>query len=138
MTARIFMVALLVGFLAMPCFAAEEQLSIRLVEATSDEKADAEGLKDIVAILKKNLAYSNYRLLASCTIALPFADEIETRVLGDYTVKLSGPRDNLSVSIFRGNKRALKTTISLQVDKPFMLGGLPGQTGKLILVFLVN
>ena len=119
-----------------PCLA-DSQLSVRLVEAVPQgDQRSGEGLEDVIEILKKSLAVADYRLVDSCTITLPAGG---SQTLGDYTIKCTGTRKNLAVNVFRGDREIVRSTnVPLHRDKPFILGGLPGRSGKMLLVFLVK
>jgi len=132
----LFGIVLLWIVLTVPCYAGNE-LSVRLVEAVqgADEQSSA-GLEDVIGILKRSLASANYRLVDSCIIQLPASAE---QTLGSYTIKCSGTQKNLAVTVLRHGKEVLKTAnIPLQGTKPFILGGLPGKSGVMLLVFLVK
>ena len=130
-------VLLMAVVLAVPSFAGD-QLSVRLVEvkySDADQKTDA-GLEDVIGILKRNLASAHYRLADSCVVALPVN---ETLTLGEYTLKCSGTEKDLSVTVLRFGKQVLRTAkVPVQGRKPFIIGGLPGKTGLMMLVFLAK
>lgn len=129
-------IVLLSVVLSVPCLAGNE-LSIRLVEAVQggDEQSGA-GLEDVIGILKRSLASANYRLVDSCVIQLPASAE---KTLGAYTIKCSGTQKNLTVIVLRSGREVVKTSnIPLQGTKPFILGGLPGKSSVMLLVFLVK
>lgn len=127
---------LLAAVAAVPCLAGD-QLSIRLVEARQSggaEPQDGVGLEDVIEMLKRNLASARYRLVDSCVLSLP-ADE--TLVLGEYTLKCSGSRKDLSVTVLRFGKQVLRSaSVPVQGRKPFIIGGLPGKSGLMLLVFV--
>ncbi|MEI6970129.1 MAG: hypothetical protein WCL44_01310 [bacterium] len=127
---------LFTAMLAAPCLA-QSQFSIRLVEARQSGGADPQdgvGLEDVIDMLKRHLVSARYRFVDSCTVKLPADD---TLTLGEYTVKCSGNRKNLSVTVLRFGKQVLKTaSVQLKDKKPFIIGGLPGKTGLMLLVFM--
>ena len=138
MKTRMLVAILFALVLVVPAFAGN-QLSIRLVEVnyiggSGGEEGVGVGLEDVIDILKRNLASANYRLVDSCVVALP-ADE--TRTIGEYTLKCSGTRRNLAVTVLRFGKQVLRTAnVPVQPDKPFIIGGLPGKLGPMLLVFV--
>jgi hypothetical protein len=130
---------LLVCIGATSCIAGDS-LSIRLVEASeqaSTNKADA-ALADIVSIMQKSpvFRFASYRLAGSSSMRLPARKY--SRVLDGFKIRCDGKQDDLSITVYRNKKQLLKTTVSLKDNKPLMFGGLPGKTGKMILVFLTK
>jgi hypothetical protein len=124
--------------LAAATAVAGSTLSIRLME-TSARPADqaAKGYADVADVLRKNLAYQQYTLLASGTLALPAASA--GIALGPYTVTCSGTQQNLSIRVKRGRSVLVNTSVILEDDKPFILGGFPSASaGKHMLVFVVR
>lgn len=137
MKATLIGTLLLAVFLSAPSFAGD-QLSIRLVEAKfgGDDRQSGPGLEDVIDILKRSLASANYHLVDSCVVTLP-ADGTQT--LGEYTLKYSGTRKSLSVTVLRFGKQVLRTaSVPVQANKPFIIGGLPGKSGLMMLVFLAR
>lgn len=120
---------------ALPAVAGE-QLSVRLVKATNEGGGSPSGIKDILAVLTRNLAYRNYSLVASATLPLPA--EKTVRRLGDYAVECDGKQSSLSIKVVRRGKQVLKTTAVLRSGTPLMVGGFPISGGKLILVFVAR
>jgi hypothetical protein len=135
MTTRILWILALSCLLALPA-AAGDALSIRLVEATNDEKGDNAGLEDVIDVLKKNLSYKTYTLVAKASVALPAKNAVHT--LGKFTVTCSGKKDKFTISIARDKKELLNTSVKLQPGSPLVLGGFSSEKGKMALVFVVE
>ena len=125
----------LCAVLAAPCMA-EEQLSVRIAEAAPSHSQTDEALKDVIAVLKRVLGDTNYKLVAQCAVSLPAN---ETRTLGQYTIACSGPKNNLTISVSRDRKEIVKTTVSFQKNSPFIVAdNLPGMKKGQALVFVVR
>ena len=125
--------AILCICLAMPCLGGN--LSIRLAEASQDGQGVAPSLRDVADALKQ-VGFGDCRMVSSVSVLLPAVDR--TVSLGEFTVKCSGPQNNLQVSVKQGGKELLNTTINLQTNKPFVLGSLSGKKSKMALVFLAK
>ncbi len=119
---------------AAPCEAGRS-LSIRLVHASNKQKGNNAGLQDVIQVLR-TLRYNHYRLVASASLGLPPGNGAAS--LGGYTVRCSGPQKSLKITVSRGRRQLVNTTVSLRDGKPIILGGLPSQEGKLILVFVAR
>jgi len=120
--------------LAMPGLAGGN-LSIRLAEATPEEKGVPPSFSDVAAALRQ-VGFADCRLVASVAVFLPAKNW--TATLGEFSVKCSGPQNNLEVSVRQGGRELLNTTINLQTGKPFVLGSLSGRKSKMAMVFLVR
>jgi hypothetical protein len=116
--------------------AAGTDLSIRLVEVNNSGRGSPGGLSDVSAILKESLGFNSCAFVASAWVRLP-ADR-QQRELGDYIVTCSGPSQNLTLVVTRGDRRLLKTSVTLQDNTPLILGGFPAAGGKHVLVFLLR
>jgi len=126
----------LVALVCLACGSvfAGDSLSIRLVHATANQ-SDAGGLQDVVSVLKRSLPYDYFRLVSSTSMPLP-ADT--SRSLDGYTVKCKGAQNALRITVTKGNRSLVNTSVSLRDGKPVILGGLPASEGKLILVFVAK
>jgi hypothetical protein len=114
---------------------AGSELSARLVEASKEGTSSA-GLEDVMEVLKTNLPFTAYRLLGSGAAPLPAAGR--TLRLAGYSVKCSGPQDNLDLEVARRKRVLLRTTISLRDGRPLIVGGFPAGRGKHVLVFVAR
>ena len=132
-TRRFVVLLILVCLASAPAFAGNS-LSIRLVHATA-QQADARGLEDVVSVLKRSLPYGYFRLTSSTSMPLP-ADT--SRSMDGYTVNCKGAQTALRITVTKGNRSLVNTTVSLRNGKPVILGGLPASEGKLILVFVAR
>ena len=111
---------------------AASSLSIRLVEASNVGSGISTGAKDVAAILKGSLAFSNYKLIGACSMSLP-AMGAKGRV-GDYEVTCRGGQQSLSITVTRGGHVMLTTQVRMQDGAPLILGGFPGGAGRHVLV----
>jgi hypothetical protein len=122
---------------ALPCLAGGN-LSVRLVEGSDAARGGAGGLEDVMGVLKQNLKYKHYRLVAAASLSLPTGKT--TRALGDYGVTCTGKQQDLAITVVdrQRRKQVLKTTVNLRDNKPLIVGGFPSERGKMILVFVVK
>jgi hypothetical protein len=120
-----------VGFSAGVALAGPE-LSIRLVEASNSGQGTGGGLDDVAQLLKDNLPFDSFRLLASKSMALPANGSVS--LAEGIVVKCSGDQGNLDVTIERGRKERVRNTIELRKDSPFIVGGFPSGKGKTIVI----
>ena len=120
---------------AAPSFAGPI-LTIRLVEASDKGQGVGAGLGDVGPLLQNNLRFNSFRLVTSGSLPLPSGGTVS---LGQgLAARCSGDQHNLAVSITRGSKVVLQSTVELQRGTPFIMGGLPAEGGKLIVVLLVR
>jgi hypothetical protein len=120
---------------AAPVFAGPT-LTIRLVDASNSGKGAGGGLGDVAQLLKDNLPFNSFRLLANQSMPLP-ADGTVSLAAG-IQARCSGDQRNLRVVIERGRKAQIQSTVELRNGVPLILGGLPSDTGKLIVILLVR
>jgi len=132
-TSALFATILLVSALSA---VAGPTLSIRLVAATKQAAGGTRGLSDVAPVLEQNLPFSGFRHVASTTMSLPATGQ--TKKLNSYTVTCSGPQHDLAIVVRRGRKRLLSTKVSLQANKPLIVGGFPVEGGKMMLIFLAK
>lgn len=112
--------------------AAAGSVSIRLVQASNEGSGVGGGLGDVAQLLQDNLKFKSFQLVSSKSIGLPASGAAE---LGQgFTARCSGTADNLSVSIERGGKRVLSSTVQLQPGTPVMMGGFSSGNGKMIVI----
>jgi hypothetical protein len=124
------------GVLASAAHAGSE-LGIRLVEANSRRGGMGPGLEDVAGLLRENLPFNTFRLVSSGALRLPARGS--TADLGSgLAVTCSGSQRNLSVTVTRGRRPLLRTTVALRDDRPWILGGFPGGDGKLIVILLAR
>lgn len=127
---RTWVAGILLMALVAPVLA--ESVSVRLVEASNAKGQSSAGLRDVVGILKNNLRYSRYVLLASGTMRLPKGG---TQGLGGYVVTCSGSSASLTITVKRGKKALINTQVRLVPGRPLILGGFPASGGKRVFVF---
>ena len=118
--------------LASTCLAGQS-VSIRLVEAGNTPNVDSAGLADVIGVLRNNLPYSSFKLVASSSVSLPARKAVRT--IGAYKVSCSGQAGNLVIAVSRGRKVLLNTRVELH--EPLFVGGFPTGDGKHILVFVL-
>jgi len=115
---------------------AGNSVSIRLVHASNSGEGVEKGLEDIGKILQSQLAFKKYEMVDRKSCSLP-ADKTIKMTFG-YLVKCLGTQENLTINVSQKKKELLKTTVSLQDGKPLILGGFPGEGGKLLLILLAK
>jgi hypothetical protein len=111
-------------------------LSIRLVEASNAGQGAGGGLEDVAQLLKENLPFNSFRLLASRSMALP-ANGSVTLDEG-IQARCSGDQRNLTVVIERGRKEEVRSTVELRRDTPLIVGGFPSKNGKMIVILMLK
>jgi hypothetical protein len=108
-------------------------LSVRLVEASNSGAGMSAGLADVGPLLRRSLAFSNYRLLSAETMRLPVMRQ--TKSLGEYSVICSGPQNRLAITVTRVDRVMLTTQVNLQDGVPLILGGFSAGGGRHVLIF---
>jgi hypothetical protein len=111
-------------------------LTIRLVDASNTGKGAGGGLEDVAQLLKENLPFNSFRLLANKSMPLPASGSVA--LSEGIQARCSGDQRNLSVVIERGRKVQIQSTVELRNGIPLILGGLPSDTGKLIVILLAK
>lgn len=112
-------------------------LSIRLVEATNEGQGAGKGLADVAQLLQENLPFKSFELRADKAVALPASGAVD--LAAGFVARCSGDAANLSVSIERKGKQGrLASTVSLRKGKPVILGGLPSEGGKMIVILMLR
>lgn len=110
-------------------------LSVRLVEAHNRPRSQANKPFGMSSLLESNLPYKQYDLLQERSMSLPASGAVTLR---EFSVRCSGPQNNLKVTILRNGKVVLDTTLSLRDGKPVFLGGFPSQKGKLLIALVAG
>jgi hypothetical protein len=111
-------------------------LSIRLVEASNAGQGMGSGLNDVAQLLKENLPFTSFRLLANQSMPLPANGSVS--LAQGILARCSGDQRNLSVVIERGRRPQIQSTVELRKDIPLILGGLPSENGKMIVILLMK
>ena len=111
-------------------------LTIRLVDANNSGQGAGGGLGDVAQLLRENLPFNSFRLLASQSMPLPANGSVS--LAQGVQARCSGDQRNLSVVIERGRKTQIQSTVELRNGIPLILGGLPSDTGKLIVILLAR
>jgi hypothetical protein len=120
-------------FCAATAAQAGSSLTVRLVEASNSGTGASAGLNDVVPVLKRSLAFSSYRLVASAGFRLPAV--LQTRDVGGYSVTCMGSQERLEITVTRGGQVMLNTQVALRDGIPLILGGFPAGNGRHVLVF---
>jgi hypothetical protein len=111
-------------------------LSIRLVEASHAGQGMGNGLGDVSKLLRENLPFKSFQLLASRSMSLP-ADGVASLSAG-FVARCSGNQGSLNVVIESGGRKVLQSTVELRDGSPLILGGFSSGKGKLIVILLVK
>ncbi len=139
MTCRTCILALLLASLSA---IAGDLLTVRLVHASYETGATDNALADIEPALRNQLplTFKSYRMLDKRQIRLPA--KTEQVLVNKLILRCEGPRQALRVMVDRqedgATREVLHTTLSLEDGKPLVIGGFPGEDGRLLLVFLVG
>lgn len=123
-------------FLHPRALLAGDSVSVRMVAVSQEEAMVDEGLADVQEFLAANLPYKRYVLLDSQKAELPAAAKL--KMARGYTVQLQGPQENLIIKVAHKRKLLLKSTLTLQENKPLIVGVLPSAEGQLIFVLIVK
>jgi len=116
--------------------AAGGRLSVRLVEAHNEGTGVSSALGDLAGMLQRNLPYKRFDLVGSGTAQLPGEGSLSLQ--GDVALRYAGASNALRVSLHRGGKRLLSSTIALAPGKPFVLGGFRGPRGRMMVVLILR
>ena len=111
-------------------------LNIRVIQASNNGQGISGDIADIQPLLKSNLPFSRFDLLGAQTTALPASGQVQ--LAGGFTLKCSGPQNNLSVELSRNGRALLSTVLALQAGKPVILGGVPSGENKLLVVLVAQ
>ncbi len=122
------------GLLVLPVLAAQS-VSIRLVHATNQSAPSTSGVEDVASVLSRTFPFNHFRVLASASQRLP-ANGASS--LDGYSVSCSGPQGALKITVRRGGRELVNTTVGLQDGKPLVLGELPCDSGRMFLVFVAR
>ena len=111
-------------------------VSVRLVEGHNQGSGLSGGLADIAGTLRQNLPFQRFDLVDRRTVTLP-ADRTTAMARG-FSIKCSGSREALAVTLKRGRARLINTTLSLRPGKPVVLGGFTSEKGKFLVVLIAR
>ena len=111
-------------------------LSVRLVEASHAGQGMDTGLGDVSQLLRDNLPFKSFQLLASRSLSLP-ADGVASLSRG-LVARCSGDQRNLSVTVESGGRKVMQSTVELRDGTPLIMGGFSSGKGKLILILLAK
>jgi len=138
MKTTIHVAALAAAILALAgpmALAQGDAVLVRLVAADNSEAGDGNGeLADVLPLLKDNLRFKSYQLLASGKVATGGTQP--TAVGLGYSILVTKQGANtFSVDVSKGGRSLVKTRVILAPRQPVMLGGFPyNDDGKVIVV----
>lgn len=124
------------ALLASPVLAGQ-QLGVRLVEASGGPARTDPALKDVEAMLKGNLPFSQFRLVDRTAVRLP-AIQQATDLKGGVVMRFNGDQQKLAVTMEQGGRVVLQTQIALHDGIPLVLGGFPSGGGRMMIVLVVR
>ena len=110
-------------------------LTVRLVAASNVGQGMGVGLGDVSSLLRDNLPFKTFQLLASRSMSLP-ADG-PASLSGGIVVYCSGSQRDLNVVIEKGGSKVLQSTTELRDGIPLLLV-LPASKGKRIVILLAK
>lgn len=105
---------------------------IRQVRAERGGQSMDPALGDVASLLRGNMPYGQYRLVATRSIGLPASGDVQLEA--GFSVTCSGGRDNLQIVLRRGRDKVLQTTVSLGAGRPLVLGGFPAGEATYLLI----
>ncbi len=114
-----------------------DSLTVRLIEA-SNTPATRPLPPDLEMKLKNNLPgpYRHFNLIDIQQVRLPANDRISLG--GLCQLSLNGPQHKLAVGMVRQQQRIISMTVSLQDNKPLVVGGFPSLGGKYLVVLTAH
>ncbi len=118
--------------LAAAASAEAGRVEIRLVRAHQGSGISRE-LRDVEDLLRAQLRFPGFELLARQRIALPNDGQTVTFPRG-IEVRCEGPAERLSVIVRRGGSVLLNVFVNLRGDVPVVLGGFPDGSDRLLLI----
>jgi hypothetical protein len=134
---RHFIIALCLGLiLTAGVSLGGSTLSVRQVEASHAGQGMDTGLGDVSQLLRDNLPFKSFQLLASRSMSLP-ADGVASLSRG-MVVRCSGDQRNMKVTIESGGRKVMQSTVELRDGIPLIMGGFPSGKGKMILILLAK
>ncbi len=111
-------------------------LSIRLVAASNAGQGVGAGLGDVAQLLSGNLPFNSFRLIAQQSMPLPAKGAVH--LAEGILARCSGDPRNLTVIIEKNGKVQIQSTVELRKNTPLLLGGLPSEGGKMIVILLTK
>lgn len=125
----------------VPAEAEPIEVEAMLILASNEPAPLDRRLERVDYLLRPLLRFETYKLLGQGSVMLN-ADTSTSLALGDgYVLYLNtskGKKNHVEVSWQRGDTRLLSTSVTLQRNKPAILGGVPQGDGKLIVTLMVK
>lgn len=115
---------------------AGDMVSIRLVEAHNEGAGVAKALDDVSGLLQSNLPFRRFDLAGQGRMGLP-ADGSVSLPHG-IQVLCQGNQANLRVRVTRGGAQIVDTTLGLADHRPVILGGIPHNRGRLLVLLVAQ
>lgn len=132
-------VAMILLFVSAMAGAAHAQTTIRvrLLEADNSAMPSTPELQDVLPLLRENLRFQSYRLLASRDAAATAG----TRVALAHDLNLTVTESNTerqSVQVHHLDRLLLETKLRLTPGKPIILGGFPSRDGGSLIIVITS
>ncbi len=115
--------------------AADERLTVRLLQADNSGGDSSPGLEDVAGLLQRTLRFTTYRLLGTGTLEV--RDGAAAKLGQEIVVRLGAVAGkSMTVEVQQAGQRLVQTKVTMQPDKPIILGGIPGPGGGTLILVL--
>lgn len=138
----LILLSVVIGLLpAGSAFAQPMEIEAMLILASNDPAPLDRRLERVDYLLRPLLRFETYRLMGQGSVMVPTPGET-TIALGDgHFLRLkTGKHRGAHVEVVwsRGDTRLMSTAVKLDRNKPTILGGIPHDSGRLIVVISVK
>lgn len=116
-----------------PAAQAGQTAHIRLIAASGGPAKTDGALRDVEPLLKRNLNFSQLRLLDSGSVKLPSTGSAVALKSG-VTVRCNGSADRLSITVESGGRVVAQTQVAMRPNIPLILSGFPGSGGTMMVI----
>ncbi|HMO52694.1 MAG TPA: hypothetical protein PKE26_15990 [Kiritimatiellia bacterium] len=106
-----------------------------MIQAQNDSAPMDRRLERVEFRLRRVFGFQFYRYLGEGSISLPPGGEGAIRLPDGHRLQIRlGGKGKAEVRWFRGDEALLSTSVGLSRDAPIVLGGIPANGGKIIIV----
>ncbi|MBU4461068.1 MAG: hypothetical protein KJ579_10905 [Verrucomicrobia bacterium] len=116
-----------------PAAQAASTAHIRLIAASGGPAKVDPGLRDVEPLLKRNLNFTQLRLLDSGSVKLPTTGAAVSLKAG-VTVRCNGSADKLAITVESGGRVVAQTQVAMRPNIPLILSGFPGGGGTMMVI----
>jgi hypothetical protein len=135
-----FLLSLMIVSLGLTCISARGQegtvtLQVLMIQAQNESAPIDRRLEKVEYKLRRVFGFQFYRYVGEGNISLPSRGQGEISLPDGHRLTLSlGGKGKAEVRWFRNEEPLLSTSVGLSREAPVVLGGVPANGGKLILV----